>query len=98
MRTVGHRQPLPISFGASATRLTEGAQFNDDIHRLPSGDDSFIPKGVYRFKTHAEANQHQMDCLAKGMATIAVTRDKEIADRIVLERALAALNAHPEKP
>jgi hypothetical protein len=25
-------------------------------------------------------------------------RDKDIADRIVLERALAVLNAHPEKP
>lgn len=96
MRTVGHRHPLPISFAASATRLAEGARFNDEIHRLPGGSNGFIPKGVYYFKTHAEANQHQMDSLARGMASIA--RDKDIADRIVLERALAVLNAQPEKP
>ncbi|MDP1613922.1 MAG: hypothetical protein Q8M11_22900 [Sulfuritalea sp.] len=74
MRTVGHRQPPPICFAASAARLAEGARFNDEIHRLPSGNDSFIPKGVYRFKTHAEANQHQMDCLARGMASVARAR------------------------
>jgi hypothetical protein len=79
MRTVGHRQPLPISFAASATRLAEGAPFNDEIHRLPSGSDSFIPKGVYRFKTHAEANQHQMECIAKGMAAVARGRQKSHA-------------------
>lgn len=31
------------------------------------------------------------------LLTKQTTRDKDIADRIVLERALAALNAHPEK-
>jgi len=76
MRIVGHRQPPPISFAVSATRLTEGARFNDEIHRLPSGSYSFIPKGVYRFKTHAEANHHQQECLAKGMAHIARARHK----------------------
>ncbi len=50
MRTVGHRQPLHISFATSATSLAQGA------------------------------------------------RDKNIADRVVLERAPAALNAPPEKP
>lgn len=53
--------------------------FNDEIHRLPSGDDSFIPKGIYRFKTHAEANQQQQDCLAEGMARIARGRRKSDA-------------------
>lgn len=74
MRTVGHRQPSPISFAASAARLAEGARFNDEIHRLPSGSNSFVPKGVYRFKTHAEANQHQLDNLAEGMASLARDR------------------------
>jgi hypothetical protein len=79
MRIVGHRQPPPISFNASAARLAEGARFNDEIHHLPSGSDSFIPKGVYRFKTHAEANQHQMDCLANGMAYVARARHQSAA-------------------
>ena len=76
MRTVGHRQPKPISFAASATLLVEGARFNDEIHRLPSGHHSFIRKGVYRFKTHAEANRHQEECLVRGMASIARARHK----------------------
>lgn len=54
MRSVGRRQPPSISFAASAALLAEGARFNDEIHRLPSGNDCFIPKGVYRFMTHAE--------------------------------------------
>jgi len=76
MRTVGHRQPVPITYAASATRLAEGARFNDEIHQLPSGNDSFIPKGVYRFRTHAEANRHQEECLARGMAALARLRRK----------------------
>lgn len=74
MRTVGHRHPLPISFAASATRLAEGARFNDEIHRLPGGSNGFIPKGVYRFKTYGEANRQQQDCLARAMARIALER------------------------
>jgi hypothetical protein len=74
MRTVGQRKERPISLLASGVLLAEGARFNDEIHRLPTGDKTFIPKGVYRFKTHEEANQHQLDCLAKGMARIALER------------------------
>lgn len=74
MRTVGQRKERPIAPSASGALLAEGARFNDEMHRLPTGDTSFIPKGVYRFKTHADANQHQLDCLAKGMAQIALER------------------------
>ena len=34
------------------------------MRRLPTGDTTLIPKGVYRFKTHEEANQQQENCLA----------------------------------
>lgn len=74
MRTVGHRHPLPISFAASATSLAEGARFNDEMHRLPSGSEGFIPKGIYHFTTHDEANRQQQDCLARAMARIALER------------------------
>jgi hypothetical protein len=50
--------------------LLEGARFNDEIHRLPTGQSSFIPRGVYRFLTHEAANRHQEECLAAGMAQI----------------------------
>lgn len=71
MRVVGIRRARPISLSASAELLREGARFNDEIHRLPSGGSGFIPKGVYRFMTHEAANRHQQDCVAQGMAKIA---------------------------
>jgi hypothetical protein len=74
MRTIGHRKARPISFSASAALLAEGARFNDEIHRLPTGNTTFTPKGVFRFKTHEEANRHQQDCLVEGMAKIALAR------------------------
>jgi hypothetical protein len=54
--------------------LAEGARFNDEIHRLPTGKSTFIPKGVFRFKTHEDANRHQLDCLVEGMADAALAR------------------------
>jgi hypothetical protein len=74
MRTVGLRKVRPVGVIASGVLLAQGARFNDEIHRLPTGAVTFIPHGVYRFKTHEEANQHQLDCLVKGMARIALER------------------------
>jgi hypothetical protein len=76
MRTVGSRKPRPITFSASAALLVEGARFNDEIHRLPTGTSSFIPKGIYRFSTHDEANRHQFACIVQGMARIAAERKR----------------------
>jgi len=72
MRTIGQRKQRPITFSASASLLLEGARFNDEIHRLPTGRSTHIPKGVFRFKTHEAANQHQQACLIEGMAKIAL--------------------------
>ncbi|MEF8715598.1 MAG: hypothetical protein V5B39_18995 [Accumulibacter sp.] len=74
MRTIGYRKERPISFSASAALLAEGARFNDEIHRLPTGKATFIPKGVFRFKSHEDANRHQMDCLVEGIADSALAR------------------------
>lgn len=74
MRTIGRRKEAPIVFSASAALLAEGARFNDEIHRLPTGGTTHIKKGVYRFKSHEEANRHEQDCLAEGMAQIALAR------------------------
>ena len=74
MRTIGHRKERPITFSASAALLLEGARFNDEIHRLPTGRATFIPKGVFRFKSHEAANQHQQACLIDGIAEIALNR------------------------
>ncbi|MCL2160270.1 MAG: hypothetical protein FWH56_00050 [Betaproteobacteria bacterium] len=74
MRIIGRRTQRPISFEACAVALIEGARFNDEIHRLPTGNNTFIPKGVYRFESHDAANCHQQDCLIAGMAKIAGER------------------------
>jgi len=74
MRTIGQRRERPITYAASASLLLEGARFNDDIHRLPTGRLTYIPKGVFRFTTHEAANQHQQACLIEAMAKIALSR------------------------
>ena len=61
LRIIGRRKEYPITFSASADLLVEGARFNDDIHRMPTGKLTRIKKGVFFFKTHIEANQHQQD-------------------------------------
>lgn len=59
MRIVGTRKIRPIGGSPSADQLLRGALFNDEIHRLPTGTLTRIPKGVYRYKTHEEANADQ---------------------------------------
>ena len=74
MRTIGRCKIAPITFSGSATLLLEGARFNEEIHRLPTGNTSFIPKGISHFKSHAEANLHWQNCLVEGMAQTALER------------------------
>ena len=74
MKTVGHRKERPITFSASGVLLEEGARFNDELHQLPTGNKTFIPKGVFRFNRHEDANRQQQDCLVTGMAQIARSR------------------------
>jgi len=72
MRTVGHRKQKTITFSASAELLEEGARFNDEMHRLPTGNRTFIPKGLYRFGSHELANHFDFDCFVQGMASKAL--------------------------
>lgn len=74
MRTIGHRKEHPIVFSASAALLAEGAHFNDEIHRMPTGATTRVHKGVYRFRSFAESDQHLLDCLIDGMVRIAGAR------------------------
>jgi hypothetical protein len=72
MRRVGQRQEPPITFTASSAALAEGARFSETMHRIAGL--AFIPKGIYRFKSHEEANRHWQDCLVAGMARLARER------------------------
>lgn len=75
MRTIGHRKERPITYSASAELLIEGARFNDEIHRLPTGNNTFMPKGVFFSKSLEEANQQQLNWLIAGMAKVALERE-----------------------
>ena len=70
MRIIGHRKERPMTFSASAELLVEGARFNEEFQKLPMGRLTAIPKGVYRFKTHAQLNRYDEACLAARMAQI----------------------------
>jgi len=67
MRTVGKRKIRPISMKASGVLLKQGAEFNDQIHRLPTGSVTHFPKGVYRYKSFEEANSHWDACMLEGI-------------------------------
>ncbi|MFZ4652388.1 MAG: hypothetical protein ACOYLV_16880, partial [Rubrivivax sp.] len=65
MKQVGHRQERPLLDQPSGERLVEGARFSEAVAALGYAG---FPKGVYRYRTHAEANQHEAECLAQAMA------------------------------
>ena len=68
MRTLRTRITQPIQFHASSSLFQQGCKFNDEIHKLPSGNMTCIPKGVYRFESHEQANRQWEGCLAESMA------------------------------
>ena len=72
MRTVGARVGPRILAQASGLLLIEGARFNEAMAGLSPS--TFVPKGVYRYRSHVEANRHQQDCLVRGMGLMAAGR------------------------
>ncbi|MDQ1362769.1 MAG: hypothetical protein QG652_629 [Pseudomonadota bacterium] len=67
MRTIGRRKQRELSVYASGEQLKQGALFNDEMHKLPTGQRTAMPKGVYRYATHEEANLHWLESLVKFM-------------------------------
>jgi hypothetical protein len=78
MKTVGTRREPQIARAPSGEALAAGARFSESLSRLAPS--TFIPKGLYRFKSHEAANQHQQDCLARGMGLLAAKRNRERID------------------
>jgi hypothetical protein len=72
MRTVGHRHERPIVRQGDGTLLAEGARFSETVAHLAKS--TFIPKGVYRFRSHKDANTQQEDCWAQGLGRLAAER------------------------
>jgi hypothetical protein len=72
MRQVGSRREQGLALNASGSLLAEGARFNEAVSRLSQS--TFVPKGIYRFRSHEAANQHAEDCLVRGMGLLAAMR------------------------
>ena len=73
MRQVGKRKEGILQAHASAAALVAGAEFNMSIAQLAGGS-TFVPKGIYRFRTHEDAARKDAYWLAAGMAHIARKR------------------------
>lgn len=50
---VGKRNVRRVSLKASAEAFKEGAKFNESLQSLPTGNQTFIPKGVYFFNNES---------------------------------------------
>jgi hypothetical protein len=61
-----------VALNASGSLLAEGARFNESVSWLSQS--TFVPKGIYRFRSHEAANQHAEDCLVRGMVLLAAMR------------------------
>lgn len=73
MRQVGTRVQSQVQVQADAKALVAGATFCTSIAQLAGGC-TFVPKGVYRFRTHEEAQLQNEIWLAEGMAKMALER------------------------
>jgi len=74
MRIVGHRTEPRIVSEPSGRLLVEGARAGEALRAFPHGGAAFVPKGVYHFKTHEQANRHWEECLAESIANLARKR------------------------
>lgn len=72
MRQVGTRLDAEVVEQASGRLLAEGARLSESLSRL--APTTFVPKGIYRFGSHDEANRHWVECLAHGMGLLALKR------------------------
>lgn len=75
MRIVGHRKERPITFHANSGLLESGVRFNDETHRAFGTKSNGVKRGIYRFKSHQAANNHQDACIAAKLAQAAKARE-----------------------
>ena len=71
IKTVGRRVMPVLSFHASEVALKKAAAFNETLQAaFPYGKIICCAKGVYRFKSQEDANQHQEGYIAATMVKV----------------------------
>ncbi len=73
MRVIGNRLPR-ITAVPSARALRQAARHRAAGGGLAAVNSTGIVKGVYRFRTHEEADQHAQEALARTIAANAAAR------------------------
>ena len=68
MKVLGSRAAEAIRSEPSAQALAAAAQHPRTAAALAAGNTTGIPRGVYRFRTHAAGNRHADDALARAVA------------------------------
>ncbi len=77
MRVVGNRAQYDISALPSAEKLVTGARWNDAFAAVfGHADQGAFPKGVYRYRSHEEADAAWLEAIAVRMARIALARHR----------------------
>lgn len=72
MKIVGKRKERDITFHADGNLLREGALFNTEMQKMQS---TFrFPRGVFRYKSHEEADRHMMECVVNSIVAVQKTR------------------------
>lgn len=68
MRIAGKRKERDIIFHADGALLKEGALFNTEMQKMQS---TFrFPRGVFRYKSHEEADRHMMECVIDSIVAV----------------------------
>ena len=70
MKRLGRRLEAPLVSQPSGELLKAGVRFSEALAAM--GTQTFIAKGLYHFASHEAANQHQLDCIARGLAARAM--------------------------
>ena len=70
MKRVGRRLESTLAAQADGELLRAGARFSEAMAAM--GTQTFMTKGLYRFKSQEAANQHQLQCIARGLAARAI--------------------------
>ena len=72
MKVAGKRKERSITFHADGALLREGALFNTEMQNMQS---TFrFPRGVFRYKSHEEADRHMMDCAVNSIVAVQKSR------------------------
>ena len=73
MKVAGKRKERDITLHADGALLREGALFNTEMQKMQA---TFrFPRGVFRYKTHEEADRHMMDCVVDSMVAVQKSRN-----------------------